>query len=76
MPPPLSSVTTSPALVDIVGVVTRPADHHIRTEAAVEDIGTGIAGQQVIQPIAGGIDGARASQAQVLDKRSKLERHR
>ena len=62
-----SSTTLSLEIVDIVGVVAGPAGHRIGARAAIEDVVARIAGQDVGQGIARGVDVRRPGQRDVLD---------
>ncbi len=53
-------------VVDIVGVRAKPTAHGIGTGASIKKIGASIAGDDVIEIVAGAVDGTGASQQQVL----------
>ena len=53
--------------VDDIGVVPAPAHHRVVARTAVEDVGTGIAGQRVVELIARAVDGPGPRQGEVLD---------
>ena len=77
VPSPASSVTTSPAAVDHVGVVAGPPASCRRRaaisvslppqRAAVERVVAGVAGERVVEGVAGAVDVGRPGQGQVLD---------
>ena len=54
-------------IVDIVDVVAAPPACVVGAAAAVEDVGAGIAGQHVVQAVAGPVEVGRPGQRQVLD---------
>ena len=54
-------------MIHHIGVVAGPADQGVRTRAAIEDVGGGIAGQGVGQFVAGEVHGGSAEQQGVFD---------
>ena len=63
-------------VVDKIGVVARAARHGVRTRRAVENVVIHVAGECVIERIAGGVGCRYAGQRQVLKVIAKRERHR
>ena len=43
-------------VVDVIGVVAGASDHGVGTKAAVQDIVSSIASQNVVQPVAGSVE--------------------
>ena len=56
-------------VIDDINVVARAADHHVGTRTAVQQIVADIAGQPVVQHVAGAVDIGAAVERQVLDIR-------
>nr|GFD56765.1 hypothetical protein [Tanacetum cinerariifolium] len=54
-------------VVDDVGVVAQTTLHAVGTQAAVEDVVAVVAGQGIVQAVAGGLEVGVAEQAQVFD---------
>ena len=54
-----ASVTTSPVVIDHIGVVAGAAGHGVVAGPAVEDVVAGVAGQCVVERVAGGVDRRR-----------------
>ena len=54
-------------VVHPVGVVTAAAHHQVGASTPVNEVGTGVADDRVVQLIARGIDGASAGQGQVFE---------
>ena len=54
-------------VVDDIGVVAQAARHRVRARATVQQVVAGIAGQHVLQFVAGAVEVGRAHQAELLD---------
>ena len=54
-------------IVDDIAVAAGAASHCVRPEAAIEDVPGNVAGERVVLPIAGAVDGGDAGQDEVLD---------
>ena len=55
-------------IVDHIGVVARAAEHRVRTGTAIEDVRGAIAGDGVVQCVAGAVDRRLPVRRQVLDR--------
>ncbi len=67
LPWPASSVTLSVDNVHHIGVIAKPADHRVDARSAVKPVVARIAGEDIGQGIARGIDIIGADQGQVLE---------
>jgi hypothetical protein len=54
-------------IVNDISVVAETADHGVGTNTAVENIVAAVAGDRVVEPVAGAVDIAAAGQGQILD---------
>src|SRR4029077_4141511 len=63
-------------IVDHIGVVAEAARYCVRTEPTVENVGSGVAGQDVVESVARGVQVGGTGQCQILDIIDKIETDR